>query len=355
MQKITYILISLSVLIITSCSTIVENVDFPYEERLVISSFISPQDTLIEVKVAKTKPVTGTFSQNEGSYSFGELSAYKPLEGVMIEISDGQKTVVVPYTEITYPRQIGSTPQTQGQTEYAKRKGYFLNTKIFPILAGKTYNLSAKFPNIPVATASCTIPKRALTNLDYQVIGGTKIDSVQQGYGTNNGVVVSRYYNLMKPFTVLIKDFPSEENFYSIAYFTRTEIQYKDFQGNPNNPPITLTRLTVNQEPFSDFISDYKKDGSQLEFRKARFSIGYYNTDISQNKYNSITKSSILKIYIAVTDKAYYQYTKAVAKSEGINSDDPFSEPVLTYTNVQGGLGVFAGFNTTVITIDLLK
>ena len=350
MQKITYILISLSILITTSCSTIVENVDFPYEERLVISSFISPQDTLIEVKVAKTKPVTGTFSQNEGSYSFGELSAYKPLEGVLIEISDGQKTVVVPYTEITYPRQISSTPQTQGQTEFAKRKGYFLNTKIFPILAGKTYNLSAKFPNLPIAKASCTIPQKALTNSDYQIIGGTKIDSVQRGYGTNNGVVVSRYYNLMKPFTVLIKDFPSEENFYSIAYFTRTETQDRSFQGNTPPP-----RITVNQERFSDFISDYKKDGGQLEFQKARFSVGYYDTDPNQNKNNSITKSSILKIYIAVTDKAYYQYTKVVAKSEGINSDDPFSEPVLTYTNVQGGLGVFAGLNTTAITIDLLK
>ena len=353
MQKITYLLILLSVLMITSCSTIVENVDFPYEERLVISSFISPQDTLIEVKVAKTKPVTGTFSQNEGSYSYGELSIYKPLEGVLIEISDGQKTVVVPYTEITYPRQIGSTPQTQGKIEYAKRKGYFLNTKIFPILAGKTYNLSAKFPNLPIATASCTIPKRALTSSDYQVIGGTKIDSVQRGYSTNGSVILSRYYNLMKPFTVLVKDFPSEENFYSIAYFTRTETQDRSFQGNPPNP--ANTRITVNQEPFSDFISDYKKDGSQLEFQKARFSIGYYDTDPNENKYNSITKSSTLQIYIAVTDKAYYQYTKAVTKTEGINGDDPFSEPILTYTNVQGGLGVFAGFNTTVVKIDLLK
>ena len=66
-------------------------------------------------------------------------------------------------------------------------------------------------------------------------------------------------------------------------------------------------------------------------------------------------KKNTLLIYVAVVDKPYYQYLKAISASGKIDNDDPFSEPVLTYTNVQGGLGVFAGFNTTATTIDLLK
>ena len=331
-----------------SCQTVVEGVELPYQERLVITSFISPQDTIIEVKVSKTTPTTGKFYYNKPREGFDQQGNYLPLEGVTVEISDGQRTVNIPLIEVTYPKQISSDPKKQGQIEYAKRKGYFLKTKNFPIVAGKSYSLVAKAPNLPTATASCNIPLRKLTASDYQIIGGDKIDSVLTGSGSSGstgGVVTSnRFYTLVKPFTVIIKDFASEENFYTIAYYTLSVYDRKD---------AVIPSIIVNQEPYSDFISDYKRDGGMLEFIKAKIPVGYYSTNQSQNSQTS--RGISLLIYVAVVDKPYYQYLKTISASNKIDNDDPFSEPVLTYTNVQGGLGVFAGFNTTVIPISLLK
>jgi hypothetical protein len=347
MQKLKYFLFLGLIFTIISCQTVVEGVDLPYEQRLVITSFISPQDTIIEVKVAKTSPVTGKFYTNQPREGFDQEGNYVPLEGVTIEMSDGQRTVMIPLSVMTYPRQLSSNPQTQGQIVYAKRKGYFLKTKDFPIVAGKSYSLIAKAPNFPTATATCSIPLKKLTPSDYQIVGGSKIDTVTYGYSSSGGFggTTTTNYSLAKPFTVTIKDYPLEENYYTVAYYTLNRYEYKDPKG------VIVTTLIANQEPFSDFISDYKRDGGTLEFLKAKIPIGYYYG--GQNTQNP--KGISLQIHIANIDKPYYQYLKTISASNRVDGDDPFSEPVLTYTNVQGGLGVFAGFNTTAVTFELLK
>jgi hypothetical protein len=351
MQKLIYILLSFSIFILSSCETLVENVDLPYQERLVVTSFISPQDTIIEIKVSKTSPTTGKFYYNQqgsGGTYYGESSNYKPLEGVNIEISEGQRTVVIPLSQMSYPSFIkNSTTSTSSEIQYITRKGYFLKTKDFPIVAGRTYNITAKAPNLPIASASCTVPQKKLTATDYQIIGSDRIDSVRASYTiSSNGVISNQNYSLNKPFTIQIKDFVSEENFYTVAYYTRNVYENKDSKGN-----IIAPTIATNQEPYSDFISDYKRDGSLLEFKKAKIPVGYYYS--GQTQYQPSPKSITLMIHVAVIDKPYYQYSQAVIKSGGVNNDDPFSEAVLTYTNVQGGLGVFAGYNTTPIEIKL--
>jgi Domain of unknown function (DUF4249) len=347
MQKLTYILSLFFIFILSSCETLVENVDLPYQERLVITSFISPQDSIIEIKVSKTSPTTGKFNYNQPREGFDREGNYLPLEGVNIEISEGQKTVIIPLSQMTYPSFIKrSTTSINSEIVYTSRKGYFLKTKDFPIVAGRTYTITAKAANLPTASASCTIPQKKLGATDYQIIGSDRIDSVRAAYSISNGVITARSYSLNKPLTIQIKDFVAEENFYTVAYYTRNVYENKDQKGN-----IIAPTIATNQEPYSDFISDYKRDGSLLEFKKAKIPIGYYIID--QTQYQSSPKSITLMIHVAVIDKPYYQYSQAITKSGGVNNDDPFSEAVLTYTNVQGGLGIFAGYNTTPIEIKL--
>jgi Domain of unknown function (DUF4249) len=346
MQKFTYIIFSCLILFITSCQTVIDGFDLPYQERLVVTSFISPQDTIIEVKVSKTARTTGTFFFDQPRIGFDIEGNYIPLEGVTIEMSDGQRTVIIPLSEITYPKSLGNTSQTQVQIIFAKRKGYFLKTKDFPILAGRSYSLVARANNFPTATASCIVPQRTLIPSDYQIIGGERIDSVLSGFSTIGGTS-NRNYALTKPFDVLIKDYPSERNFYTVAYYTRSTFENKNPQG------ITNINIIAKQEPYSDFIADNRRDGQILNFIKARIPIGY--TNFSEDQNFQTPKSVTLLIHLAVTDEPYYQYLKSISASDMIDNNNPFSEPVLTYTNVQGGLGVFAAFNTTAVTFELLK
>jgi hypothetical protein len=349
MKKLIYILLSCVIFTFVSCQTLLEDVNLPYQEQLVVTSFISPQDTIIEVKVSKTSPTVGKFSTiqpSSGGISSGDLNSYRPLNGVSIEISDGTRKVAIPLSEERYPSFIKTNTATNSlEVQYAVRKGYFLKTKDFPIVAGKTYTLTAKYANLPPVTALCTVPQRKLTSNDFQIIGNDKIDSVRFSYSSSSSGITNESYTLNKPFVVRVKDFLGEENFYTVAYYSRSLFENKDQKGN------VIPYFTSYQEPYSDFIRDYKRDGETLEFIKAKIPIGYYYSNQNQNQSNS--KSIMLQIHVAIIDKPYYEYAKSITKSGSINNDDPFSEAVITYTNVQGGLGVFASYNNTVTEFKL--
>jgi hypothetical protein len=52
--------------------------------------------------------------------------------------------------------------------------------------------------------------------------------------------------------------------------------------------------------------------------------------------------SAFLRIYLLSTDKPYYDFHRS---AENISlGDGPFTEPTLLYSNVSGGLGIFASY-----------
>lgn len=345
MQKLKYIFFTISIFTIFSCQTVVEDIKLPYEERLVIESFIAPRDTLLEVKVSKTRPVVGTFPQNQ---LYGN-NTYKPLEGAIVEISDGDRKGVFQLQTVVNPLSFENDPTT-GKVVPQSRRSYFLRAKDFPIIPGRTYKLTVKAPNLPDASASCTVPKLQLLNgKDFSVLKGKTVDTLLNYSSTYNGKTY-KYFDVSRRFDVQINDFINEENYYAVAYYTRKEYQFKDEKG------IFRSATSIRQEGFTDFITDYKQDGKLLNFKKANIPLGSYS-DFPNQQPNVETKTLFhtVSIFIALTDKSYYQYNKALGNSQGINNDDPFSEAVLTYTNVNGGLGIFAGYNMTEIQFDLLK
>ena len=347
MQKLKYIFSVLFISSIWSCETVIDNVALPYEERMVIQAFISPQDTLLEVKISKTRPVTGTFPADQ----FYGSQVYKPLTGAIIEISDGTKKTNFSFQTITNSSST-EYDQATGKLVTQTRTGYFLKVRDFPIMAGRTYTLTAKAPNLPDVFATCTIPNRKLIELkDFTVVKGN-VDTVQNGGSYVNGVLKYRSYYLSKRFDVKVNDILNEENYYAVAYYSQKIAQYKD-----SNTGKIITQYIINQEQNSDFINDYKQDGNVLNFQKTGINIGYYSEDPNQqsNIYLPRTLSHNLSIFVAITDKAYYQYNKSIGSGRRLNDDNPFAEPVLTYSNINGGLGIFAGYNMTKVDVDLLK
>jgi hypothetical protein len=344
MQKLRYIFSILFILSIWSCETVIENVALPYQERIVVQAFISPQDTLLEVKISKTRPVTGTFPADQ----FYGSQVYEPLVGATIEISDGVRKANFLLQTI----RIDEYDKLSGRYVTQTRRGYFLKSKAFPIIASKTYTLTAKAPNLPDISATCTVPNRKLLELkDFSITNG-KIDSIRSG-GSYSSIGPSyNYYNLTKRFNVTVNDFANEENYYAVAYYSQKVAKYKE-----GGTDRLATQYLINQEPGSDFITDYRQDGKVLNFVKTGINMGFYDDNPTQNNNQNQPKtiSHNLSIFVATTDKAYYQYNKSVGSGRGLNDDNPFAEPVLTYSNINGGLGVFAGYNMTRVDVDLLK
>jgi hypothetical protein len=52
--------------------------------------------------------------------------------------------------------------------------------------------------------------------------------------------------------------------------------------------------------------------------------------------------SAFLRIYLLSTDKPYYDFHKSLENYS--LGDTPFAEPSFVYSNVKGGLGIFASY-----------
>jgi hypothetical protein len=53
---------------------------------------------------------------------------------------------------------------------------------------------------------------------------------------------------------------------------------------------------------------------------------------------------------LLATDEPYYRYHDAIQRQDRAG-DNPFAEPVLIPTNIQNGLGCFAAFNQSSMTV----
>lgn len=90
-----------------SCETLVDDIPlsrFPeIKEKLVLTSFISPQDTTIYVKVTISSPLFGVYkTQNSGYYvANGDTIRYggddNTIPDAIVTLSSGNQSVTLPY------------------------------------------------------------------------------------------------------------------------------------------------------------------------------------------------------------------------------------------------------------------
>ena len=271
---------------IASCTKNADNIPLPNSDaKLVVGCFISPQDSFIVVTLTRSNPIFGK-SQNYSS---------QPTDATVI-ISSGSSSMKIPYN--------GST-------------GYELAASLFPIIAGTNYQLKISTPQNEMVTANCTVPISAIPSFQIQE------DSI----------------NL----TVNIKwqDIPNQANYYKVMGY---QFKKNRFQTGRQD---TLYDLTHNEVMYGgskrntlNLINDQDKDGGQfkVEFKVASFL--YYpdpsNSFIRGFDFCLMNLSHELYTYIYSLDNAY-------------NDGNPFSEPSPVYSNINGGLGIFAAFQRTYI------
>ncbi len=57
-------------------------------------------------------------------------------------------------------------------------------------------------------------------------------------------------------------------------------------------------------------------------------------------------------VTLAVLDDDYVRYQQTLALQD-VTGDNPFAEPVRIHSNVEGGLGVFAGYTSSSVVVDI--
>jgi hypothetical protein len=157
------------------------------------------------------------------------------------------------------------------------------------------------------AEASCTVPLNRNLKLEA--------DTLRADYINPYGPVYSNFL-----IRIFFTDFPGEDNYYRLYCEQET---YK-FSPKPINYTTRFSGFT------NEFFSDNGKKGEKSLI-----------TSININDIKNID-SSFFRIYIFNTDKAYYDYHISLKNYN--SGEDPFTEASPIYSNVTGGLGIFAAY-----------
>ncbi|GAB3507226.1 hypothetical protein GCM10027341_41440 [Spirosoma knui] len=296
-------------MLLSSCDSLRNEVDPELLNRqaskLVVTCFLSPQDSVLAVKVSRSQTVLSDSTNT---------SAYDNIPGAVVTLSEGDRTIAL-YTQTN----------KVSSTDY-----YRAAASRFPIIAGRTYKLVVQTAEGERAESSCTIPKFVkLESLDFDSTIVNQIIRQQRRY------FVRAHW----------QDPADETNFYQIA----GNFQYV------NSKPDTARRVEFRTLRFDTNTSSLQTDdnsrGAKMESERAFINGRTPNTTGSGSFLDNFKLAKVVVDLLSI-DRAYYNYQYAVGR-QAQASGNPFAEPVLIPSNIQGGLGCFAGYNKSTVVLTL--
>jgi len=197
---------------LVSCEDRLEDVEPPsFVEKLVVTSFISPADTVLYVSLQKNRPV------------FGELTYPLSIETADVVLSDGSHSISLVNT---------------GPGEFS------IPVRLFPITDGKHYTLSVKTPDGLIASAECDVPFSRNLTVSSEYI---------------NSGMYSNYRCKIK-----VMDFAGEKNYYKVTAY---QVLYRRSSGKFGQ----MSEIVIDKPIFSDAGND----GKELVTLTSQFNYNY--------------------------------------------------------------------------------
>ena len=218
--------------------------------------FISPEDSLIRVKLTNSIPL---YTDNSKKYPY-------EINDAEITISNGINSHKIPLFRDTI--------------------GYQLSTRVFPINAGVTYTLEVKIPDGRYLTAKTTVPKDNFPSFNFE-IEKTLFDSSE--FGVEYDLLYELSWN----------DIPSATNFYRGVIYNL----YSD----------SVLGIDTIATPFNElFESDEGKDGGiiLIKGQSKLFYIPGSSTPINSSNYIA---------YLMLCNKEYFDYHKDLYTNNDVN------------------------------------
>jgi len=295
-MKKTIFIITAALILFTSCQKVVDaDKLLGTEEKVFISSYISPQDTVLRVNVSKALPAIGTPLFVDNTIANVEKFLIKDAQ---VSISDeaGNSTSLI-YSEEDY-----SYLAATNSLAILSEQVYFLEVTV----AGETY------------TASCTIPKKVAEISERLNI---------REYDVNN-------YDI--DVTLAFDDIVGERNFYVVGgQITPTVIEEESQDTITYSYPLYFDTET--------FLQDNVLDGTSLNASAESF---FWNgPEVLQ---------TILTLQVVNAEEVLFQNLR----TEDTNLDaegNPFAEYAIAPNTIveEGAVGIFAGYQLTTKEIAL--
>ncbi len=277
-----YIIFILSVSsFLSGCIRTLDEKDLPkVEPKLVIGGYISPQDTIIKIFVGKSVPI----------FQSGQRFNDNPVKDAAVLLSGNGVS-----TSLLYDENLSS---------------YTVPASQYPIIPGATYHLTVSTPAGLFAEAETTVPQDVNSSLTFSL--DTVETSTTYGYSGKSLQI-----------SVLWDDILNQNNYYRI--YGEIGVLYDS---------------TFYQYPRYNYSDVLQFDTKTIVIKD----IGYVNGKVGPIKADTpLEKKQFSDISLSLlnTDRNYYEFYKSYDSNY---QDNFFSEPQNIYTNVKGGLGVFASY-----------
>ncbi|KAA9353551.1 DUF4249 domain-containing protein [Larkinella humicola] len=264
--------------------------------KLLVACFISPQDTVLAAKVARSRPIL-----DDGTVTSLEIT------NATVTLKAGSRSIVLTY--------------------HSRLRYYRASPNQFPIRAGETYQLSVQTPDGQSVEARTTVPEAVAlqqVRLDSEVV-------------LENKQVRKRFFA-----RYIWYDRSGQPDYYQ----TEGTITYRCAGCAPDKTIREPVQFTGNQGLYTNQES---KGGRMVS------DPGYLGVSIPSNQPffpTLFSKPLVLTADLRHINEDYYRYHLALGQQQEVESN-PFAEPVPIPTNIRGGLGCFGAYSRSTLTVRL--
>lgn len=250
-----------------------------------------------DIELPKTSPKLVLYSYISPSDTFIEVQLTKsiPFFG-KVDYNAENKPVTDAKVEI-----IGNGQSAIIPFDFGKERYIIANGQKISIIAGMTYQLKVSAPDGFSCSATTKVPLIAPDQITVQIDSSIRN---YDGYDEMEYRIISKW-----------KDVAGISNFYNHI----VEISYENSGGG--------------YSACSAILSDENKDGTIINQNCI--------TNAYIDPFNPQGRNLSGKVLLLTTDYSYYKYHESLSRYE---DDNPFSEPVQIYSNVDGGLGCFGSY-----------
>jgi hypothetical protein len=285
----------LLVLVIQSCETVVDLKIPEHKQLLVPNCFFNP-DSFMEIQLSTSK---GSLDNNQ---------KINTVNGATIQIFENGliKEILVQTGDGIY------------------------KANNFKPQAGKSYQVKINVGNYDEVDATNTIPTAVpINNFSFK-------DSAFIESGGGGGYV--------SQITLNISDPANEQNYYTINVFTY-DTMFLNFPPGPGDTLIIARKLYAYSEDPNTTYSSY----AEVMLNDELINGQNYSFKINFSSYEIFPNSKITAVLQSVS-KELFLYTTTLTNQQN-NQGNPFSEPVRVYSNINKGLGIFAGFSSSTVIV----
>ena len=253
------------------------------EEQIYINGLLSPQNDTVQISVARTLPSIGVlFDVNDAQTDIDRFV----VSDAEVILSDGSGNS----TELIFSEM---------------RRTYIVPATQFPIVAGERYFLEVNAEGKSLS-ATCTVPLQQITEIRERVL------IRQPGIGDETPGL-----------TVSFDDIPNEENFYIVGTLLDVGGEF---------PFSTSLGFGLNA-----FVTDNIGDGEVLSTSTDFFPIFNFENE------TMVLEEQELTFQVAQVEEILFQQLRSQFLNRD-NEGNPFAEVAIAPDNIEGGLGVFSGY-----------